>query len=82
MQGQADRVINTIEDLEIEVARMSNETLASREHINQLATDLKTLDEVQKRLGAAAEADRNIGEKVREFKGEGDRQYLTGLKKM
>ena len=35
---------------------------------------------MQKRLGAAIEADRDAGEKVREFKGEGDRQYLTGLK--
>mgnify|MGYP001825691095 CR=1 FL=1 len=80
MQGESERVINTIKDMEIEIARMSNETLASREHINQLKTDLKTLDEVQKRLGAQEAADRDAGEKVREFKGEGDRQYLTGLK--
>ncbi len=80
MQGQAARVINTTRDLEIEIATMSRATLASREHINQLSTDLKSLDEVQKRLGAAAEDNRDAGEKVREFKGEGDRQYLTGLK--
>jgi len=80
MQGQADRVIETTRELEIEIARMSNETLASKEHINQLSTDLKSLDMVQKRLGAAVEADRDAGERVREFKGEGDRQYLTGLK--
>jgi hypothetical protein len=80
MQGQSERVIDTIKELEIEIARMSNETLASREHVNQLTTDLKTLDETQKRLGAAVEADRDAGKKVREFKGEGDRQYLTGLK--
>ena len=80
MQGQADRVIETTRDLEIEIARMSRDTLANKEHINQLSTDLKSLDEVQKRLGAAIEADRDAGEKVREFKGEGDRQYLTGLK--
>jgi hypothetical protein len=80
MQGESERVINTTRDLEIEIARMSRETLASREHINQLKTDLQSLDEVQKRLGAAEAADRDAGEKVREFKGEGDRQYLTGLK--
>ena len=80
MQGQSARVIDTTRELEIEIARMSQETLASREHVNQLTTDLKSLDKVQKRLGAAVEADRDAGEKVREFKGEGDRQYLTGLK--
>ena len=80
MQGQSERVIDTTRDLEIEIASMSNQTLASREHVNQLKTDLQSLDKVQKRLGAAIEADRDAGEKVREFKGEGDRQYLTGLK--
>ena len=69
MQGQSERVIDTLQELEIEI-----------EHINQLSTDLQSLDKVQKRLGAAVEADRDAGEKVREFKGEGDRQYLTGLK--
>ncbi len=80
MQGQSARVIDTTRELEIEIARMSQDTLASREHVNQLTTDLQSLDKVQKRLGAAVEADRDAGEKVREFKGEGDRQYLTGLK--
>lgn len=80
MQGQSERVIETTRELELEIARMSKETLANIEHVNQLSTDLKSLDKVQKRLGAAVEADRDAGEKVREFKGEGDRQYLTGLK--
>ena len=80
MQGESERVIDTTREVEIEIATMSRETLASREHINQLSTDLKSLDEVQKRLGAAAEDNRDAGEKVREFRGEGDRQYLTGLK--
>jgi Mg-chelatase subunit ChlD len=80
MQGESERVIDTARELELEIARMSRETLASREHVNQLTTDLKSLDKVQKRLGAAMGAERDAGEKVREFKGEGDRQYLTGLK--
>jgi hypothetical protein len=80
MQGDSERVIRTIKELELEIARMSRETLASREHINRLQSDLKTLDSEHKRLGAAAADDRDAGEKVREFKGEGDRQYLTGLK--
>jgi len=80
MQGQSERVIETTRALEIEIARMSKDTLANREHVNQLSTDLQSLDKVQKRLGAAIEAERDAGEKVREFKGEGDRQYLTGLK--
>ena len=80
MQGESERVIDTTRELEVEIARMSRETLASRENINQLATDLKSLDSTQKRLGAAIQADRDAGDKVRQYKGEGDRQYLTGLK--
>jgi len=80
MQGESERVIRTTRELQIEIARMSRETLASREHINRLKTDLKTLDREQKRLGAVAAANRDAGTKVREVKGEGDRQYLTGLK--
>ena len=80
MQGESERVINTTREMQLEIARMEKETLANREHVNQLTTDLQSLEKVQKRLGAAEAADRDAGEEVREFKGEGDRQYLTGLK--
>jgi len=80
MQGESERVIRTTTEVRLEIAHISRETLASREHINQLTSDLKTLDREHKRLGAAIAADRDAGDKVREFKGEGDRQYLTGLK--
>jgi Mg-chelatase subunit ChlD len=79
-RGEAERIIETMKRLEIEVARMENETLASRQHVNELASDLKNLDEERQRLGAAQPADRDSGTRVREVRGEGDRQYLTGLK--
>jgi hypothetical protein len=79
-QGKTERVLQTIRELEAEIARLKRETLASREHINRLSADLKDLDSEQQRLGAEAAAERDTGEKVREFQGEGDRQYLTGLK--
>jgi len=79
-QGEAERILETIKKLEIEVAQMENETLASQRHVNELATDLKNLDEEKKRLGAPLAAERDGGSKVREVRGEGDRQYLTGLK--
>jgi len=59
---------------------LEKETQASRSHINELSSDLKNLDDKQKRQGAQATADAAQGDKVRTFKGEGDRQYLTGLK--
>jgi len=80
MRGESERIIETIRALEIQIAKLENETLASRAHINDLSSDLKTLDTGKKRLGAPVAADRDAGDKVREFRGEGDRQYLTGLK--
>jgi hypothetical protein len=79
-EGESERIIKTIRELEIEIARMERETLASREDINRLSSDLKSLDSEHRRLGAEAPGERDAGNKVREFKGEGDRQYLTGLK--
>lgn len=80
MQGEAERIIEIIKSLEIEVARMENETLANQRHVNQLTTELKTLDEEKNRLGAPKAEDRDSGARVRKVRGEGDRQYLTGLK--
>jgi len=79
-QGEAERLIEDIRDLEIEIARMEKRTLANREHVNRLTADLKSLDKEKERLGAVAPDQRQEGDKVRRVIGEGDRQYLTGLK--
>jgi hypothetical protein len=79
-QGQTEQVIEKIRRLKLEIAGLDQETLASREHVNRLTTDLQSLDSEHKRLGAEAVDEGASGDKVREFRGEGDRQYLTGLK--
>jgi hypothetical protein len=79
-EGEAERVIRDIRELEIEIARMEKQTLANRQHVNRLSADLKNLDDEKKRLGALAADEQDEGEKVRRVVGEGDRQYLTGLK--
>jgi len=61
-------------------AALDAETLARRESVERLKTDLKTLDADTRRLGAQAETARESGSRVRAFLGDGDRQYLTGLK--
>lgn len=77
-RGDTEQVIRTLHELESELADMNAETLASREHINALKTDLKQLDEDKQRLGTAATD--SGGERVHRISGAGDRQYLTGLK--
>ena len=45
-----------------------------------MQTDIKNLEEEVKRLLALAAETEADGNRLREFKGEGDRQYLTGLR--
>jgi hypothetical protein len=78
-EGEAARIIETIKALEIQIAALEKETVSRRAHINELSADLKDLDAEQQRQGAQAAAAEQ-GNKVRAFKGDGDRQYLTGLK--
>jgi hypothetical protein len=78
--GESARIIETIKVLDLQIARLENETQASREHINRLSSDLQTLDDQQQREQTKATVAPEAGDKVRTFQGEGDRQYLTGLK--
>jgi hypothetical protein len=79
-EGQIAQIIALIEQLRAELAEYDSETLAEIDRIEQLQTDIRTLEEEVKRLLAMAEEERSEGNRIREFKGEGDRQYLTGLK--
>jgi hypothetical protein len=78
-EGRARELIVEIRRIEQELAEHEGTTLATVEHTNKLKTDLKALEEEVRRMEAAVEADRE-GRKLREFKGAGDRHYLTGLK--
>jgi hypothetical protein len=79
-EGQIAQIIALIEQLRAELATYDKDTLAEIEHAEQLQTDIENLEEEVKRLLALAEEQEQEGNKLREFKGEGDRQYLTGLK--
>ncbi len=79
-QGQTERVIQKIRELELEIASLDRETRASKQHVNRLSSDLKKLDEKKEQLGADAVRKQDSGDKIRRVTGEGDRQYLTGLK--
>ncbi len=79
-EGETERVIREIRDLEIEIATLRQETLAKKDHVRQLTSDLQALDDENRRLGAESAAQRDEGERVHQVLGEGDRQYLTGLK--
>lgn len=78
--GLSRRLLETLEEIESELATFEEDTLSRREHLNRLQADLRSLEEEAKRLSASIPSDETPGDRVRAFAGEGDRQYLTGLK--
>lgn len=57
---------------------MEEQTIAQRENEARLKSDLETTEREIERLRAMEDA--NDGGRIRSVKGEGDRQYLTGMK--
>jgi len=79
-RGASRRIIELLEQKQQELATMEADTLARRESINKLKADLKSLEESSKRLSAASSQPSEQGSALRRIRGQGDRQYLTGLK--
>jgi hypothetical protein len=79
-EGMGTRVLEETERLKIELADAIKETLSRREAIERLKADLKSLEEGNRRLEGASKDPSATGTRVRGFVGQGDRQYLTGLK--
>jgi hypothetical protein len=79
-QGLSRRIIELLEQKQVELADRENDTLATKEHVNKLKADLKSIEEELKRLRAGAKTQDDQGTRLRKFPGQGDRQYLTDLK--
>jgi hypothetical protein len=79
-EGLSRKILQTFSAKRLELADRDKQTLASREHVNALKADLKSLEEDVKRLQAGAKREEELGRNLRPFPGQGDRQYLTGLK--
>jgi len=77
-QGKSRKIIDEIKRREDELSDDENDSLAKDEHINKLKADIRQLEEDNRRL--RAEGEKQQGRSVRQFVGDGDRQYLTGLK--
>lgn len=79
-QGLSNQVIENINESRTQLAQYQRETLATKQDINELKADIKSLEEEQKRLEGGAVDAESQGERLRQFAGQGQRQYLTGLK--
>jgi hypothetical protein len=79
-EGLSRKILQAFSEKRLELADRDKQTLASREHVNKLKADLKSLEEEVQRLQAGAKRAEELGRNLRPFPGQGDRQYLTGLK--
>ncbi len=78
--GRIARVFEELEKTRVELSRYTGDSLATREHVNKLKADIRSLEEGTRRLSAGTTAKGEEGENLRSFRGTGDRQYLTGIK--
>lgn len=79
-EGLADRIISDMAPRRVQLAELQANTLAAKADLERLKADLQSREEGLKRLAAGAATPELPGDRLREFKGEGDRQYLTDLK--
>jgi len=78
-EDQIAQIIALLQKLKAELEKEDSETLATVARVEKLKSDIERLEEEKKRL-LAREKLLESGSQVRSFTGEGDRQYLTGLK--
>ncbi len=80
LQLNAERLQASIDDLKAKLSELDQESLASQQSVEQLQADIKRLEEAKQRLLAQSATGDRAGSQVRTFTGEGNRQYLTGMK--
>ncbi len=81
VQGLARRLQEELKRLLEELAQYDETTLAQKDSVEKLKSDIKRLEEAQKRLSKeSSEQSVETGQRLRTYVGEGNRQYLTGLK--
>ena len=79
-EQQIAQIIALLEKLKAELEKYDLVTLARIQAVEKLQSDIERLEEEKKRLLALEQEREQEGTRVRSFTGDGDRQYLTGLK--
>src|SRR3972149_1792886 len=74
--GLSRRLIETLTEVQEELATYEASTLARQEHVEKLKPDTKTPEEGRRPPSAGAPAEETPGERLRSFVGDGDRQSL------
>jgi hypothetical protein len=78
-KARAIRVAQELKERQSQSSSFDDESLARREHINQLKADIKSLEEGIKRLQGGALDKAPAGDRVKSFRGRGQRKYISAL---
>jgi hypothetical protein len=80
-QSEINELDMNISEIEKQTQLNQKQTIALKKNIKQLQSDLKQLDKNNstKKSNIKTQA-KDSGNKIRQYEGEGNRQYLTGLK--
>ena len=78
-KARAIRVAAELKQRNQDSSSYDEESLARRAHINQLKADIKSLEEGVKRLQGGALDKAPAGERVKSFRGRGQRKYISAM---
>jgi outer membrane murein-binding lipoprotein Lpp len=78
-KARAARVAAELQKLQ-QTSVHDGDTIAKREHINKLIADIKSLEEGNKRLQGGALDKGPAGDRVKAFRGRGERRYISALR--
>jgi len=80
-EGEATRLQEMLELLLAELAEFEDDSLAQTDSAEKLRSDIERLEAAKKRLSAkSTDQSSDTGQRIRSYVGQGNRQYLTGMK--
>jgi hypothetical protein len=80
LQGVRDQLATEIRDTQAQAVALQEDSASRRAAIEKLRSELSQLEAETQRLSAASITPEQAGDRIRGFTGEGNRQYLTGLR--
>ncbi len=80
LRGMREEIVAEVQQTESEFSVLTADTESQTELIEQLRSDLEQLQAETERLSAASITPSDAGNRIRSFMGDGNRQYLTGLR--
>jgi hypothetical protein len=80
LKAERQNLVSEVQLTQSELAKLTEDSAARKAAIEKLRAELAALDKESQALTASASKPSPDGDRIRAFEGEGNRQYLTGLK--